>query len=190
MSQWAFLFLAKTVNTIGQYKTEPQKGFEKVKVLEPKTSLVDSAGGVHEFQNEVEENRRGYQPRGKTLGGSSSINAMLYVRGHENDYDQWASLGNSGWSYDEVLPYFKKAEHNEEFDNDCHGQNGPLNVSKIRHENIFTKDFVKAGSKLHKFNEDFNGEDQEGVGFYQTTQKKGKRCSAAKAYLHLSLIHI
>ena len=179
-----FPFLGENSKYNWAYKTEPQKGFEKVKVLEPKTSLVDSAGGVHEFQNEVEENRRGYQPRGKTLGGSSSINAMLYVRGHENDYDQWASLGNSGWSYDEVLPYFKKAEHNEEFDNDCHGQNGPLNVSKIRHENIFTKDFVKAGSKLHKFNEDFNGEDQEGVGFYQTTQKKGKRCSAAKAYLH------
>ena len=165
------------------YETVPQKGFEKVAVTEPKSAVVDSAGGVHEVETESFEHRRGFQPRGRTLGGSSSINAMLYVRGHRWDYDHWAELGNDGWSYDEVLPYFKKAEHNEEHDDEYHGQGGPLNVSKIRHENVFTDDFVKAGSKLHKFNPDFNGEDQEGVGYYQTTQKDGKRCSAAKAYL-------
>ena len=108
---------------------------------------------------------------------------MLYVRGHRWDYDHWSELGNDGWSYDEVLPYFKKAEHNEEHDDEYHGQKGPLNVSKIRNDNLFTDDFVTAGSKIHKFNKDFNGEDQEGVGYYQTTQKNGKRCSAAKAYL-------
>lgn len=138
---------------------------------------------MHSFKQEVKEHRRGAQPRGKTLGGSSSINAMLYVRGHRWDYDHWASLGNEGWSYDEVLKYFKKAEHNEMFDDEFHGQHGPLNVSKIRHENKPTKDFVEAGSKLYKHNDDFNGGQQEGIGFYQTTQKDGKRCSTAKAYL-------
>ena len=165
------------------FDTVPQKEFEKVSVLEPKTSMVDSAGGVHEVQNEVEDHRKGYQPRGKTLGGSSSINAMLYVRGHSWDYDHWSELGNEGWSYKDVLPYFKKAEHNEVHNNDYHGQNGPLNVSRIRHTNKPTEDFVKAGSSIFGFNEDFNGENQEGIGFYQTTQKDGKRCSAAGAYL-------
>ena len=101
---------------------------------------------------------------GKTLGGSSSINAMLYVRGHRWDYDHWSELGNEGWSYDEILPYFKKAEHNESFDNDYHGQNGPLNVMKIRHQNTPTDDFVKTGAEIFGYNEDFNGENQEGVG--------------------------
>ena len=165
------------------YETEPQKEFEKVVVTEPKSVVADSAGGVHEVEVESLEHRKGYQPRGRTLGGSSSINAMLYVRGHRWDYDHWSELGNDGWSYDEVLPYFIKAEHNEEHDDKYHGQNGPLNVSKIRNDNVFTDDFVTAGSKVHKFNKDFNGEDQEGVGYYQTTQKNGKRCSAAKAYL-------
>ena len=152
-------------------------------VEEPEAAVVDSAGGVHKVPSTSEDHRRGYQPRGKTLGGSSSINAMLYVRGHKWDYDHWADLGNEGWSYKDVLPYFIKAEHNEEHDNEFHGKNGPLNVSEIRHKNRFVDDFVKAGSSLYKFNEDFNGEDQEGFGFYQTTQKDGKRCSAAKAYI-------
>jgi Choline dehydrogenase and related flavoproteins len=78
--------------------------------------------------------RRGYQPRGKTLGGSSSINAMLYVRGNKWDYDHWASLGNPGWSYDDVLPLFKRAENNEQFKDGFHGQGGPLNVTYPRHE--------------------------------------------------------
>jgi choline dehydrogenase-like flavoprotein len=165
------------------FDTVPQKEFEKVTVMEPATSMVDSAGGVHEVQNEVEDHRKGYQPRGKTLGGSSSINAMLYVRGHSWDYDHWRDLGNEGWSYKDVLPYFKKCEHNEVHNNEYHGQNGPLNVCKIRHTNKPTEDFVKTGSTIFGYNDDFNGEDQEGIGFYQTTQKDGKRCSAAKAYL-------
>ena len=165
------------------YETEPQKEFEKVVVTEPQREMVDSAGGVHKVNAESLDHRRGYQPRGKTLGGSSSINAMLYVRGHRWDYDHWSELGNNGWSYDEVLPYFIKAEHNEILDDEFHGQNGPLNVTKIRHENRPTKDFVETGSKIFGYNDDFNGKNQEGIGFYQTTQKDGKRCSAAKAYL-------
>ena len=178
-----FAFFGENSPYNWSYETEPQKEFEKVAITEPQRAVVDSAGGVHEVETETFEHRKGYQPRGRTLGGSSSINAMLYVRGHKWDYDHWSELGNDGWSYDEVLPYFKKAEHNEEHDDEYHGQNGPLNVSKIRNDNLFTDDFVAAGSKLHKFNKDFNGEDQEGVGYYQTTQKNGKRCSAAKAYL-------
>ena len=95
------------------YDTVPQKEFEKVTVTEPESVVVDSAGGTHKMPSETQEHRKGFQPRGKTLGGSSSINAMLYVRGHRWDYDHWSELGNEGWSYDEVLQYFKKAEHNE-----------------------------------------------------------------------------
>ena len=178
-----FAFLGEGSKYSWNYNTEPQTEFEKVSVTAPSTAVVDSAGGVHEIENEVQEHRRGYQPRGKTLGGSSSINAMLYVRGHKWDYDHWAELGNEGWSYDDVLPYFKKAEHNEVFDDNFHGQNGPLNVAKIRHKNKSVDDFVKTGSSIFGYNEDFNGESQEGIGYYQTTQKDGKRCSAAKAYL-------
>ena len=178
-----FAFLGDKTKYNWAYETEPQKEFAKVTVEEPEAAVVDSAGGVHKVPSTSEDHRRGYQPRGKTLGGSSSINAMLYVRGHKWDYDHWAELGNEGWSYNEVLPYFIKAEHNEEHDDEFHGKNGPLNVSEIRHKNRFVDDFVKAGSSLYKFNEDFNGADQEGFGFYQTTQKDGKRCSAAKAYI-------
>ena len=178
-----FAFLGNGSKYSWNYNTEPQKEFAKEKVLEPVTSVVDSAGGVHEVEPENEEHRRGYQPRGKTLGGSSSINAMLYVRGHKWDYDHWSDLGNSGWSYDEVLPYFKKAEHNEVHQDSFHGQNGPLNVAKIRHKNKPVDEFVETGSSIFGFNDDFNGENQEGIGYYQTTQKGGKRCSAAKAYL-------
>ena len=178
-----FAFLGAGSKYSWNYNTEPQKEFAKVKVTEPVKAIVDSTGGVHEVESEVEDHRRGYQPRGKTLGGSSSINAMLYVRGHKWDYDHWSELGNNGWSYDEILPYFKKAEHNEIHQNDFHGQNGPLNVANIRHKNKPVDDFVETGSSVFGFNEDFNGESQEGIGYYQTTQKNGKRCSAAKAYL-------
>ena len=178
-----FAFLGDKTKYSWSYDTVPQKEFEKVPVAEPESVAVDSAGGVHKMPSESMEHRKGFQPRGKTLGGSSSINAMLYVRGHKWDYNHWSELGNDGWSYDEVLPYFKKAEHNEEHDNEYHGQNGPLNVSKIRHQPESCDAFVKAGSSLYKYNDDFNGEDQEGFGYYQTTQINGKRCSAAKAYL-------
>ena len=178
-----FAFFGKNNPVSWNYNTVPQKEFEKVVVAEPESVVVDSAGGTHKVQSESLEHRKGFQPRGKTLGGSSSINAMLYVRGHKWDYDHWSDIGNQGWSYKEILPYFKKAEHNEMFENEYHGQEGPLNVSKIRHENTPVKDFVKSGSEVFGYNDDFNGENQEGVGFYQCTQKDGKRCSTAKAYL-------
>lgn len=133
--------------------------------------------------------RRGYQPRGKTLGGSSSINAMLYVRGHRWDYDHWASLGNSGWSYDEVLPYFRKAEHNETWRNEFHGQGGPLNVAELRAPSALNQRFLQAAQNQGlPLNPDYNGAEQFGAFMYQVTHKNGERCSAAKGYLtpHLS----
>jgi choline dehydrogenase-like flavoprotein len=179
-----FAFMGDKSKYNWAFLTEPQKAFASEKTLEPEVAVVDTTGQTHKIQEETEEHRRGYQPRGKTLGGSSSINAMLYVRGHRWDYDHWASLGNEGWSYDEVLPYFKKSEHNETIDNEYHGQNGPLNVTDIPHKNRFVDYFVEAASKLYKYNDDYNGADQEGVGVYQTTQKNGKRWSASAAYLH------
>lgn len=179
-----FAFMGDKSKYNWAFLTEPQKAFASEKTLEPEVAVVDTTGQTHKIQEETEEHRRGYQPRGKTLGGSSSINAMLYVRGHRWDYDHWASLGNEGWSYDEVLPYFKKSEHNETIDNEYHGQNGPLNVTDIPHKNRFVDYFVEAASKLYKYNDDYNGADQEGVGVYQTTQKNGKRWSASTAYLH------
>jgi choline dehydrogenase-like flavoprotein len=128
--------------------------------------------------------RRGYQPRGKVLGGSSSINAMVYARGHAADYDGWAAQGNSGWSYADVLPYFKRAEHNERGADALHGQGGPLNVMDLRSPNPFLASFIEAGQQAgHRHNTDFNGPEQEGVGAYQVTHKNGERFSAAKAYL-------
>ena len=128
--------------------------------------------------------RRGYQPRGKVLGGSSSLNAMVYTRGHPADYDHWAAQGNPGWSWTEVLPYFKKAEHNERGADDFHGVGGPLNVMDLRSPHRFAELFVQAGEQAgYRRNTDFNGADQEGVGPYQVTHKNGERYSAAKAYV-------
>jgi len=128
--------------------------------------------------------RQGYQPRGKTLGGSSSINAMLYVRGHRNDYDHWAASGNPGWSYDELLPYFKRSEHNESFHDDYHGQDGPLNVTYPRHVSDINRRFLDAAKANGiKLIDDYNGAEQEGAFLYQVTQRNGERCSAAKAFL-------
>jgi choline dehydrogenase-like flavoprotein len=128
--------------------------------------------------------RRGYQPRGKVLGGSSSINAMIYARGHAKDYDDWAAQGNPGWSFADVLPYFKRAEHNERGADALHGQGGPLNVMDLRSPNPFLPAFLKAGQQAgYALNPDFNGAAQEGVGNYQVTHKNGERFSAAKGYL-------
>lgn len=128
--------------------------------------------------------RIGYQPRGKTLGGSSSINAMVYIRGQREDYDHWAELGNAGWSYDEVLPYFKKAEHFEAGASEFHGQNGPLNVASVRSPSPIVGNFLEAARQLQlPINDDFNGASQEGCGPYHVTQKQGQRNSAAAAYL-------
>ncbi len=130
------------------------------------------------------QGRTGYHPRGRVLGGSSSVNAMCYVRGQPQDYDVWAQWGNPGWAWPDVLPYFRRAEHNARFFNAWHGQNGPLQVSDLLSPNPYSRRFVQAGVQAgHLHNEDFNGEHQEGVGLYQVTQKDGERCSAARAYL-------
>ncbi|MEJ8825517.1 GMC family oxidoreductase N-terminal domain-containing protein [Variovorax humicola] len=129
--------------------------------------------------------RKGYQPRGRTLGGSSSINAMLYVRGHRWDYDHWAKLGNAGWSYDEVLPYFKRSENNETYRaNPFHGEGGPLNVAEVQQPSDFNQKFLLAAQQRGlRVNHDYNGAEQEGAFMYQVTQRNGERCSAAKAFL-------
>jgi choline dehydrogenase-like flavoprotein len=128
--------------------------------------------------------RKGYQPRGKALGGSSAINAMVYARGHRSDYDHWASLGNDGWSYEDVLPYFLRSEHNERFTNEWHGHDGPLWVSDLRTDNPFHARYLDAARQTGlPVTDDFNGAEQEGVGIYQVTQKNGERWSAARAYL-------
>ena len=128
--------------------------------------------------------RRGYQPRGKVLGGSSSVNAMVYIRGQRSDYDHWAAEGNAGWSFDDVLPYFKRAEHNERGADAWHGGGGPLNVMDLRSPNRFGPVFVEAARQAgYRLNADFNAAEQEGVGLYQVTHRNGERCSAAKAYL-------
>ncbi len=134
--------------------------------------------------------RKGYQPRGKGLGGSSAINAMLYVRGHRKDYDGWADLGCAGWSWDEVLPYFRRSENNERGANPDHGASGPLHVSDQKSPRPITEDFVQAATRLQlPVRDDFNTGETEGVGLFQVTQfhdraRNGERCSAAAAYLH------
>ncbi|WP_440770615.1 GMC family oxidoreductase [Natronorubrum sp. DTA28] len=136
-----------------------------------------------EPQSELHD-RKLYWPRGKTLGGSSSINAMIYIRGQPEDYDRWAELGNEGWAYEDVLPSFKRAEHNERGPSEYHGIGGPRNVTDLRSPNELTEAFLKAGQSVGlPYNEDFNAGDQSGVGYYQVTQKGGERHSAADAYL-------
>ena len=136
-----------------------------------------------EPQTELHD-RELYWPRGKTLGGSSSINAMIYARGQPADYDHWAAAGNDGWTYEDVLPYFKKAEHNERGPSEYHGTDGPRNVADLQSPNELSEAFVEAGQAVGlPRNKDFNAGDQSGVGFYQVTQKDGERHSAADAYL-------
>ena len=128
--------------------------------------------------------RRGYQPRGRGLGGSSAINAMLYIRGHPADYDQWRDLGCTGWGWDEVLPWFRASEHNVRGADAFHGDSGPLWVSDQRFANPGAHAFLSAAESLQiPLNRDFNGARQEGVGLYQVTQKNGERWTAARAYL-------
>ncbi|MBX7460051.1 GMC family oxidoreductase [Qipengyuania huizhouensis] len=128
--------------------------------------------------------RAGYQPRGKGLGGSSAINAMIYIRGNKWDYDNWAALGCTGWGFDDVLPYFKRAEHNVRGEDAYHGDDGPLWVSDQKWANPGSHAFVEAAAELQlPRNADFNGGKQEGFGLYQVTQKDGERWSAARAYV-------
>jgi choline dehydrogenase len=149
------LFKEKSVNWM--YQTEPEPGL----------------GG-----------RQVFQPRGKVLGGSSSINGLLYVRGQHEDYDRWRQRGNVGWGYDDVLPYFKKAENQQRGADAYHGSGGPLSVSDWRHEDPLSEAFVKAAVESGiPFNPDFNGKTQEGAGFFQTTTRNGRRASSAYCYL-------
>jgi choline dehydrogenase len=149
------LFKEKTVNWM--YQTEPEPGL----------------GG-----------RQVFQPRGKVLGGSSSINGLLYVRGQHEDYDRWRQHGNSGWGYDDVLPYFKKAENQARGADDFHGVGGPLPVSDLGHPDVLSAAFIAAAAESGlPLNPDFNGASQEGAGFFQTTTHGGRRASTARAYL-------
>ena len=149
--------LAKTGQANWTFETEPQPGL----------------GG-----------RRGFQPRGKVLGGSSSVNAMIYVRGQPEDYDGWAAAGNPGWGWSEMLQAFRRAERNERGADAWHGDAGPLNVMDLPAPNPWSRRFVEAGLQAgFAVNHDFNGPSQEGVGLYQVTHRGGERFSAAKAYL-------
>jgi len=149
------LFKDKRVNWM--YQTEPEPGL----------------GG-----------RQVFQPRGKVLGGSSSINGLLYVRGQHEDYDRWRQLGNVGWGFDDVLPYFKKAENQIRGADQYHGTGGPLSVSDWRHHDPLSEAFVKAAVEAGiPYNPDFNGATQEGAGFFQTTTRRGRRASSAFCYL-------
>jgi choline dehydrogenase len=149
------LFKEKSVNWM--YQTEPEPGLN---------------------------GRQVFQPRGKVLGGSSSINGLLYVRGQHEDYDRWRQRGNAGWGFEDVLPYFKKAENQTRGADKYHGSGGPLPVSDWRHHDPLSEAFVKAAVEAgFPFNADFNGATQEGAGFFQTTTRNGRRASSAFSYL-------
>ena len=123
-------------------------------------------------------------PRGKVLGGSSSINGLIYIRGQAEDFDHWRQLGNAGWSHTDVLPYFRKAEDNERGSDEFHGAGGPLSVSDLRDRHPLAVAYVEAAVQCgYPRNHDFNGATQEGAGFYQTTMKNGVRASTAAGYL-------
>jgi choline dehydrogenase len=149
------LFKEKTVNWM--YQTEPEPGLD---------------------------GRSVFQPRGKVLGGSSSINGLLYVRGQHEDYDRWRQRGNAGWGYDDVLPYFRKAENQQRGADKYHGSGGPLPVSDLGHPDPLSAAFIAAAAETGlPINPDFNGATQEGAGFFQTTTRGGRRASTAVAYL-------
>jgi choline dehydrogenase-like flavoprotein len=129
--------------------------------------------------------RQRYLPRGRTLGGSSSTNAMVYIRGNRADYDGWAAMGHQGWGWQDVLPYFIRAEDNERGASELHGAGGPLAVTEGRSRYRTCEAFIEAGQEAGlAATDDFNGPEQDGVGWYQVTQRNGLRCSAAVAYLH------
>ena len=151
------------------------------------------SGGNWSFVTEPQPSlngRRGYQPRGRGLGGSSTINAMLYVRGHPSDYDDWVAQGCDGWSWEDVLPFFRRAEGNQRGADALHGSDGPLQVGDQQSPRPVTRAFLEACAENQiRLNDDFNGPEQEGAGLYQVTQywrgaQRGERCSAAAAYLH------
>ncbi|MBN4051652.1 choline dehydrogenase [Parvibaculum lavamentivorans] len=145
----------------------------------------DKANWCYDTEGQTHlNNRRLFWPRGKVLGGSSSINGMIYIRGHARDYDHWRQLGLEGWGFSDVLPYFRRSEGNENGDDEFHGGDGPLGVSNPSGGNLLFDAFVEAGKQAgHPETKDFNGRQQEGVGPYQLTIKNNQRCSAAKGYL-------
>lgn len=150
-------------------------------------AVLPSRHGNWHYETEPQpglSGRRGYQPRGKGLGGSSAINVMVYVRGHPSDYDHWAEQGNPGWAYTDVLPYFLRSEDNEEFAEPWHGRGGPLTVSKGRHEHRLNGLWLQAcAANGVPTNDDCNGAEQSGACLWQVTQRNGERCSSARAYL-------
>jgi len=149
--------------------------------------LVDKKGVNWSYDTAPEpqlNDRSLWWPRGKVLGGSSSINAMCYIRGVAGDYDDWAAAGADGWDWNGVLPFFRRSERNSRGDDALHGSLGPLYVSDLRYTNPLSSVFIEAGVQAgYARNPDFNGPEQQGFGFYQVTQKNGARCSSAVAYL-------
>jgi choline dehydrogenase len=152
------------------------------------SKLVNQKGVNWDYNTAAEPNlnqRALWWPRGKVLGGSSSINAMCYIRGVAGDYNNWAAQGATGWDWNSVLPYFKKSESNGRGADAFHGADGPLGVSDHRYTNPLSQVFIEAGQQVGlAHNRDFNGAEQNGVGFYQVTQRDGARCSTAVAYLN------
>ena len=150
-----------------------------------KTFADPSVNWCYETEPDAGANgRKVFWPRGKVLGGSSSINGMVYIRGQAEDFDHWRQLGNTGWSFDDVLPYFKRAEHQVRGRDDFHGTGGPLSVSDVEKHPI-AEAFIDAAMALgFARNDDFNGAAQDGVGYHQTTTRNGKRCSTAVGYLN------
>ena len=155
----------------------------------PMMAIANMRGGKRNYAFETVPQpglggRRGYQPRGRGLGGSSSLNAMIYIRGNRWDYDNWEAQGNAGWGYEDVLPYFRKSEHREAGGDAFHGTGGPLNVAPINSPADLNQVFLKACEELQlRPNPDFNGERQDGVGMYEVTQKNGERWNTARAFL-------
>ncbi len=168
---------------------------------EDKARSIHIPMGLHSLMGHLELNwnyfttpqkhlydRQVYQPRGKVLGGSSSVNAMVYIRGHRDDYDEWREQGNPGWGYEEVLPYFKKSEHQQRGASEVHGVGGELHVSDLPDPELATRVFVEAAKEVgYSEVQDFNDGNLEGVGIFQVTQNNGKRCSAARAFLEPAL---
>jgi choline dehydrogenase len=149
-------------------------------IYNPKVAWYFETEPVPEMQN-----RRIAWPRGKVLGGSSAINGLIYIRGQRQDFDLWRQLGNAGWSYDDVLPYFRKAEDHEHGADDYHGEGGPLGVSDLKTDHPLHDAFVKGAQEAgYPYNPDFNGKEQEGVGPLQLTVKGRRRCSTAVGYLN------
>lgn len=142
---------------------------------------------IHPYASDPQKGLNGRPsiiPQGNVLGGGSSVNAMIYIRGHRNDYDTWAQMGCHGWSYEDVLPAFRSLENNESLNGRFHGRTGSLHVSNPRHRHPLSEAFVQAATEIGiPHNPDFNGEDQAGVGFYQSTTYRGRRWSSAQAFL-------